>query len=148
MTETYAIMHRRLTDYMRANGLKLTRQREQILSRFLELGKHVTVEELLHAVREVAPGVGHATIYRTMKLFVDSGVASERHFLNGPACYEPGEHHEAHHDHLICTRCRSIVEFENEGIERLQDEVAASHGFELMHHKMELYGLCPACREA
>ncbi len=148
MTDTYGNMHRRLTDYMRDHGLKLTRQREEILSRFVELGKHVTVEELLHAVRQVSPGVGHATIYRTMKLFVDSGVASERHFLNGPACYEPGEHHEDHHDHLICTACRTIVEFENDAIEQLQNEVATQHGFELKHHKMELYGLCPACRGA
>ena len=81
-----------------------------------------------------------------MRLFVESGIAAERHFLDGPARYETAEVvQEDHHDHLICTNCRTIIEFENQEIERLQDQVAATHGFHLTSHKMELYGTCPAC---
>ncbi|MCP4869082.1 MAG: transcriptional repressor [Proteobacteria bacterium] len=132
---------------MKAHGLKLTRQREQILEAFLGAEKHVGVEELLGLVRRLQPGIGHATVYRTMKLFVDSGIATERKFSEGATLYEPedGGHH--HHDHLICTRCGTIVEWENEAIEELQEQVARQHGFVLTDHKMELYGLCSNCQK-
>jgi Fur family ferric uptake transcriptional regulator len=140
------VVQRRLTSYMRAHGLKLTRQRELILDTFLRSRRHIAVDELLRDVRERDPGVGHATVYRTMKLFVDAGIATERHFSEGASRYEPAdEHGDGHHDHLICTRCRQIVEFENLLIEELQLEVAAQHGFKLLDHKMELYGICPDC---
>ncbi len=131
---------------MRSHGLKTTRQREQILQTFLAADKHVGVEELLGLVRRREPGIGHATVYRTMKLFVESGIASERHFADGATLYEPetGEH-DHHHDHLICTSCGKIVEFENEEIEHLQKQVAARYGFGLTDHKMELYGTCADC---
>ncbi len=136
----------RLASYMRANGLKLTRQRELILSTFLKARKHISVEELLRDVRTRDGGVGHATVYRTMKLFVDAGLATERNFSEGASRYEPAdEHGDGHHDHLICTRCDRIIEFENHEIEELQLTVASKHGFKLLDHKMELYGVCPDC---
>ncbi len=136
----------RLASYMRANGLKLTRQRELILETFLRSRKHISVEELLRDVRVRDGGVGHATVYRTMKLFVDAGLATERNFSEGASRYEPAdEHGDGHHDHLICTRCTRIIEFENHEIEELQIQVARNHGFKLLDHKMELYGICPDC---
>ena len=133
---------RRLGEHLRSNGLKATRQREVILEEFIRLGKHVGVEELLAAVRKGTPGVGSATIYRTMKLFVEAGIAEERRFTSGMTLYEPKSDAGHHHDHLICTVCGRIIEFENEEIERLQDEVASAAGFRLTNHKMELYGVC------
>ena len=137
----------RLTAYMRSKGLKVTRQREEILRTFIDVGKHVGIEELLSRVRQTSPGIGHATVYRTMRLFVEAGIAEERRFNSGASLYEHSEGEEHHHDHIICTACGRIVEFENTEIERLQDEVAESLGFQLTSHKMELYGLCSACQE-
>ena len=142
----FSFLHDRLLSYLVHNGLKQTRQREEILRAFVECGGHVSIDDLVRHVRERSGGIGHATVYRTMRLFVESGIAAERHFLNGPARYETAEVPEqAHHDHLICTSCGDIVEFENAKIEELQEVVAREHGFHLTSHKMELYGTCSNC---
>ncbi len=146
LTPLFTSMHERLLAYLASNGLKQTRQREQILRAFVDCRKHVSIDELVLQVRKRDGGIGHATVYRTMRLFVESGIAAERHFLDGPARYEAAEVlDEDHHDHLICTVCGDIVEFENEQIEHLQERVAAENSFRLTHHKMELYGTCPGC---
>jgi len=132
---------------MRSRGLKVTRQREIILQSFLKTGKHVGVEDLLQTVRRKSPSIGNATVYRTMRLFVEAGIAEERRFSTGATLFEPHDGDEHHHDHLICTSCERIFEFENEAIEKLQDEVAEAQGFRLTHHKMELYGLCADCQD-
>ena len=137
---------KRLREHMRSRGLKVTRQREVILESFLKSGKHVGVEDLLRTVRRRSPSVGNATVYRTMKLFVEAGIAEERRFSTGASLYEPHDGDEHHHDHLICTECERIFEFENEEIEALQDKVAEARGFKLTHHKMELYGICADCQ--
>ena len=80
---------KRLTEHMRSRGLKVTRQREVILESFLKSGKHVGVEDLLRTVRRRSPSVGNATVYRTMKLFVEAGIAEERRFSTGATLYEP-----------------------------------------------------------
>ncbi|MBJ95911.1 MAG: transcriptional repressor [Rickettsiales bacterium] len=149
LDEGFSALHDRLRVHLLQNGLKQTRQREEILRAFIECGGHVSIDELLAYVKERHPRIGHATIYRTMRLFVDARIAAERKFLDGPARYETAEvFDEDHHDHLICTSCAVIVEFENDQIEQLQELVASQHGFELTSHKMELYGLCPNCRGA
>jgi len=81
-----------------------------------------------------------------MKILTDAGLASARHFEGGQTRYE-GALDRHHHDHLICTSCGNIAEFENERIEELQDRVAEEHGFTVTHHKLELYGLCAACQQ-
>ena len=136
-----------LVSYARANGLKLTRQRDDILRTFLSAGKHLGVEELLRRVRRRNPSVGHATVYRTMKVLVAARIASERHFVDGVTTWEPKcADGGSHHDHLICEGCGAIVEFADERIERIQEEVAIANGFELTRHRMELYGRCADCR--
>ncbi|HEX4619926.1 MAG TPA: transcriptional repressor [Myxococcaceae bacterium] len=130
---------------MSERGLKSTRQRSLIVDTFFELGGHVTVEDLWSRVRQQDARVSVATVYRTMKLLSECGLAAARNFGDGQTRYEPaaGRHH---HDHLICTRCGTIVEFENDRIEQLQDLVAKKHGFRVTSHKMELYGLCRDCQ--
>lgn len=143
MQTDYTTAHDRLTDYMRRKGLKLTRQRETILKAFLDGQKHVTIDGLLTEARKLDPGIGHATVYRTIKLFVEADIAHEHNFTDGAAQFEPATPGEDdHHDHLICTACDRIVEFENEEIEDLQERVAKQHGFRLTSHKMQLYGMC------
>ncbi|MDD2310738.1 MAG: transcriptional repressor [Desulfuromonadaceae bacterium] len=132
-------------DFAAAKGLRSTRQRDIILDIFLSTHQHISVEDLYFKVKSSNPGVGHATVYRTLKLFVECGLAREVLFYDGQTRYEhvvAGEHH----DHLVCTNCNSIVEFENETIEMLQNEIAARHGFQIKGHKLEIYGLCSSCR--
>lgn len=131
-----------LSRYMADRGLKSTRQRSLVLSTFFQAGGHLNVEELLTRIREVDPKVSAATVYRTMKLLTESGIAHARHFGDGQTRFEIAADH---HDHLICTSCGTIVEFEDEKIEALQLEVARRHGFTVTDHKMELYGRCAAC---
>lgn len=143
MEKSYERALERLTAHMRAHSLKLTRQRELILRCFLEAEGHKSVEELLSLTRRIDKGIGPATVYRTMKLFVQAGIASERRFAEGASLYEADvDGHDEHHDHLICRDCGRILEFENPEIERLQEEVARSLGFELSDHRMELFGAC------
>jgi Fur family transcriptional regulator, ferric uptake regulator len=139
-------MKDRLNDYISREGLKTSRQRELIADVFFTVGGHVSVDELLAAVHRQDAGVGQATVYRTMKLLTMAGLAVAREFGDGQARYELSSDHDHHHDHLICVRCGRIVEFVEEHIERLQDTVAAQHGFVVTHHKMELYGVCPTCQ--
>ncbi len=128
-------------------GLRSTHQRDIILDVFLSTHEHLSVEELYLKVKISHPGIGQATVYRTLKLFVEAGLAREMTLSDGQTRYEhqlAGEHH----DHLICIRCNAIIEFEDETIERLQKEIAQRHGFVLTSHKMQLCGLCPACKDS
>lgn len=141
-----AIAREKLASWISARGLKATRQRDLIVDTFFSQTGHLSVDELLAKVTERDPAIGAATVYRTMKILTDAGLASARHFEGGQTRYEAAlDRH--HHDHLICTSCGSIVEFENEKIEYLQETVAQHHGFRVTHHKLELYGLCKACQE-
>lgn len=134
-----------LDKYMTERGLKSTRQRALIIDTFFDSGGHQSVEELWARVRKNDARVSVATVYRTMKLLSESGLAHARNFGDGQTRYEAaiGRHH---HDHLICTNCAKIIEFENDRIETLQDAVAKKHGFRVTSHKMELYGLCRECQ--
>jgi Fur family ferric uptake transcriptional regulator len=136
-----------LNRYMAQHGLKSTRQRSLIIDTFFSVGGHLSVEELWSKVREQDTKVSVATVYRTMKLLNDCGLAHARNFGDGQTRYEAAAGRE-HHDHLICTRCGRIVEFENDRIEAMQDAVAKKHGFIVTSHKMELYGLCKDCQRA
>jgi Fur family transcriptional regulator, ferric uptake regulator len=136
-----------LQRFMDERGLKSTRQRSLIIDTFFELQGHPTVEELWGQVRQEDERVSVATVYRTMKLLSDSGLAHARNFGDGQTRYEAAVGKE-HHDHLICTGCGAIVEFENDRIEQLQGAVARKHGFLVTNHKMELYGLCRRCQRA
>jgi Fur family ferric uptake transcriptional regulator len=132
--------------YIAQHGLKHSRQRDRIAETFFAMGGHVSVEELVARVRRIDPRISVATVYRTMKLLADSGLAVPRQFGgSGQTRYEAAEG-KPHHDHLICTACGEIVEFANERIESLQELVARSHGFEVESHRLELYGRCARCR--
>ena len=133
--------------YLARRGLKHSRQRERIAQVFFGLGGHVSVDDLLLHARREDRRVSLATVYRTMKLLAESGLATAREFGDGQTRYEIAAG-RAHHDHLICTRCGEIVEFANEQIEALQAAVARRHGFEVERHRLELYGRCARCREA
>ena len=133
-----------LTRYLEDHHLKHTKQREAILEAFLETTGHVTSEDLYQRIRGKHPNIGFTTVYRTMKLLCEAGLANERHFDGGVTRYEI--QHE-HHDHLVCTKCGKIIEFECSMIESAQDRIATEYGFRLLRHRHELYGHCPDCRD-
>ncbi|MDO8461610.1 MAG: transcriptional repressor [Deltaproteobacteria bacterium] len=131
-----------LLAYMEEKGFHATRQRDIILKEFFRKHRHLTIEEWLAEVRKSDPKIGYATVYRTLKLLSECGIAFKREF-GGQVRYEHATDH--HHDHLICMRCGKIVEFENKQIEILQEKVCKKYQFKLTTHKMELYGICRRC---
>jgi Fur family ferric uptake transcriptional regulator len=136
-----------LQAYMDKKGLRSTDQRRLIVETFFRAENHVSIEELLAKVRAKDPRVGYATVYRTLKLLTECGVANERRFGDGLTRYELADD-TTHHDHLICVECGDITEFEEPQIEELQDRIARKYGFLLRSHKHELYGVCARCRGA
>ena len=120
-----------LRQHLAKHQLKLTRQRELILTAFLRQ-EHVTAETMYHQLAKKDPHLGLATIYRTLNLFCEAGIAQARHF--GTQTQYDNISHKGHHDHLICTGCGTIV------------EVATKNGFVIQTHRLELYGLCARCR--
>ena len=141
---SHEIERQALTRYLESHHLKHTKQREAILDAFLDAKAHVTSERLFQSVREAHPTIGYTTVYRTMKLLCDAGLATERHFEDGVTRYEI--EHE-HHDHLVCIRCEKIIEFECSMIEKAQDQIAERYGFRVLRHRHELYGHCSSCRD-
>ena len=136
----------RFKEHLQRQHLKSTAQRDTIAKVFLDTQRHISVEELYLEVKRRNPRIGYATVYRTIKLLTECGLAAERHFRDGEARYESAE--KKHHDHLICEACGKIVEFEEPRIETLQEDTAKRLGFQFTGHKMELYGVCRDCRRA
>ena len=133
----------RFKEHLRRERLKSTAQRDTIAKAFLTTQRHISVEELYQEIKRRNPRIGYATVYRTLKLLTECGLAVERHFRDGEARYESGQ--KRHHDHLICESCGKIIEFEEPRIEVLQEETARRLNFRLTGHKMELYGRCRDC---
>jgi Fur family ferric uptake transcriptional regulator len=128
-------------------GLKSTRQRETIVQEFLTHQGHLRAEELHARVRKVDERISLATVYRTLKLLEESGLAESHRFGADTTIFEPKREQNEHHDHLICLKCGLIVEFVDDQIEKLQINVAKKHGFSIDWHRLELYGYCRNCRE-
>lgn len=134
-----------LHEHMVKRGLRSTDQRKLIVETFFQSPNHVSIEELLSQVRAQDPKVGYATVYRTLKLLTECGVAFERKFGDGLTRYELADE-SSHHDHLICVDCGKIIEFEEPQIEELQEKIAKRHGFTVKSHKHEMYGTCADCQ--
>ena len=122
----------------------MTRERQAILDAVSRTRSHFDVDELAAILREHGHRVSRATIYRTLGVLVESGLAIRHIFGEAIARYE-SSFGQRHHDHLICVRCGEITEFENPEIEELQESVCREHGFELVRHTMQLFGVCPQC---
>jgi Fur family ferric uptake transcriptional regulator len=115
-----------------------------VLETFLQSENHVTAEELAELVRENGKDLPVDFVRETIELMCRYGFAQQNRFENGIMRYEH-RHLGQHHDHMVCTKCRKIIEFENQAIEQLQVQVAATYGFHMLQHKMELYGICKQC---
>ena len=134
----------RLREFSSERGLKKSRQRELILDRFLGMGGHVTADDVHAEVRGADRSIGRTTVYRALRLFCDARIASSMDLKDGLTRFEPALS-RGHHDHLICVRCGRIDEFLSPEVERRQEEIAAAHGYRLVSHRHQLYGVCPDC---
>ena len=120
-------------------GLKMTEQRRVIARVLSDADDHPDAEELYRRASTIDPHISIATVYRTVKLFEDAGILERHDFRDGRSRYE--EVPDSHHDHLIDVQSGKVIEFRNEDIERLQKRVAEELGFELVDHRLELYGV-------
>lgn len=136
-----------LNRYLASKGMKSTRQRDAVAEVFFSTSGHISAEDLYLMVTKKHPGIGLTTVYRTLKLLTEAGLAKERRFGEPQGVYEKNDT-DKHHDHLICTSCGKIIEFKEPSIEKMQDDVAERYGFIVHDHKMELYGLCKTCSTA
>ena len=122
-----------------AKDVRLTDQRKIIAKVMSESNDHPNVDELYKRVSKIDSKISIATVYRTVKLFEEVGILTKHEFRGGKARYE--EINEGHHDHLIDIKSGEIIEFVDDEIEKLQKKVAEKHGYTLVDHKLELYGI-------
>jgi Fur family transcriptional regulator, ferric uptake regulator len=138
--------HRLWRAFVGDRGLNASKARDAVVSIFLDTKEHIDLQTLYTLARKRHPGVGFATVYRTMKLLEEAGIAHARHFGDAKETLYEVAAGRSHHDHLICERCGQIVEFVSPEVEKAQDQIAARHGFTLSRHRHELYGVCADCR--
>jgi Fur family ferric uptake transcriptional regulator len=131
-------------EFLKAQGLRDTTQRGRILDVFLRTEKHVSVEDLYRIINRSKSRVGYATVHRTMKLMAECGLAREVVFDDGVARFEHSYRHK-HHHHLICTRCRKVIEFSSDAMEKAEKAILDRYGFEMESHHYKIYGLCREC---
>ena len=122
-----------------AKGVKLTDQRKTIAKAMSNSNDHPDVDELYKRVSKIDTKISIATVYRTVKLFEEVGIITKHDFRGGKARYE--ELNESHHDHLINIKTGEIIEFVDEEIENLQKKIAEKYGYDLVDHRLELYGI-------
>ncbi|MGI8469453.1 MAG: Fur family transcriptional regulator [Pyrinomonadaceae bacterium] len=134
-----------LLEHIQKKGLRKTAQRDLILEIFLRTEDHLSSEDLYWLVQKKEPDIGHTTVYRTLKLLTEAGLAREVRLGDGRTYYEHNYNLE-HHDHMICTECGKVIEFFSAQLEAMQEEIATQHGFKLTHHNMRILGICEACQ--
>ena len=150
--EMVVFLHKLMTEeqevflkHIQKKGLKRTSQRELILDVFLRTEKHLSNEDLYQLVKQEDPSVGQTTVYRTLKILTEAGLAREVRFGDGRTHYEHNYKHQ-HHDHMICSECGKIIEFFSAELEAIQDKMAAEHDFEITQHLLRMIGVCSDCR--
>lgn len=136
--------HDDLKQIIRKMNLKVTPQRILILKTLQEGRVHITAQELYEKVQKINSDIGFATVYRFLKDMAESHIVTELRMGSMPTRYELTP--KKHHDHMTCTSCGKIVEFQNKNIENHQEKVAKQYGFKLTHHVLELYGICTSCQ--
>jgi Fur family ferric uptake transcriptional regulator len=132
-------------NHIQKAGLKRTAQRDMILEVFLRTEKHLSSEDLYRLVQAEDATIGQTTVYRTLKLLTEAGLAREVRFGDGRTHYEHNYKHQ-HHDHMICVECGEIIEFYSAELEAIQDAMAAKHHFEVKQHLLRILGICANCR--
>jgi Fur family ferric uptake transcriptional regulator len=136
----------RFRDYLRDRNLRLTPERRAVLDVILSREGHFDAEELLRFLRRRSRPVSRATLYRTLEHLTAAGLVKMHRFGRGHALYEH-VYGRKHHDHMVCDRCQEVIEFVNDEIERLQDEVCRLYRFRATNHVMQIFGICETCQD-
>lgn len=134
----------RFRRHLRDRNLKYTPQRQTVLHEVLSTHEHFEAEQLLVALRQAGRRIAKATIYRTLPLLVECGIVKQVQFGDNLARYEHTFDTDPH-DHMVCGRCRRIIEFDNAEVARLRDDIAQRHGFHAHAHRLQITGLCAEC---
>jgi Fur family ferric uptake transcriptional regulator len=140
--EAQEILHR----HLKRVGLKHTEQRDIILQAFLETRDHMSTDELHRLVKKKDSKIGFTTVYRTLKLLAECGLASEVAFHDGITRYEHQYNRRSHH-HMVCTDCGSSVEFFSPEVDKLEQEIGRKHHYATRRHTFQIYGVCEDCRK-
>lgn len=134
-----------LKKIVKSKGLKYSTQREDVLKVLYNSKQHLTPEEIYSKVKKINKNIGLATVYRALSFLETEGLVSSISFGVEGKKYELNRGH--HHDHMICLNCGKIIEFYDEELESLQKEIAKKHGFELITHELNMYGICKDCQD-
>lgn len=135
---------RTFTEFLSRRQLKFTPQRRTILMEAFGAKGHFSAEELLETAKKRDHSISKATLYRTLSLLTEAKLLEEHDFGGGHKSYERHLGH-THHDHMICIKCRRILEFESPSIEEMQEAEAKKRGFQIIFHSHKLFGLCSKC---
>ena len=144
--ESFSEEKRIFLEHIQAAGLRRTAQRDLILEIFLKTEEHLSSEDLYWLVQKSDPTIGHTTVYRTLKLLTEAGLAREVRLGDGRTYYEHHHDHE-HHDHMICTQCGKVIEFFSAELEAMQDLMAEKFNFKPTHHSLRILGFCEDCQK-
>ena len=138
----------RLRTILKEKGYKLTPQRKATLKVILNNeGKHMSTEEIYNEVKKECPEIGLATVYRAMLLLEELGILYKHNFEDGKNRYELNNPDEDHlHHHIICLKCGSVDEVEDDLLGHLEDEIESKYNFKIVNHKLKFYGYCSNCR--
>ncbi len=140
-------VHKALRDYLHTQGLKATPERFAVLDEVYSTNFHFEADDILVRMRKKKMHVSRATIYRTLELLENSGLIRKAKLGETKAYYEHtyGRHH---HEHMKCTQCGRVIEFESEEIEKLQDVICRQYNFQMTNHILHLFGICEDCQKA
>ena len=135
----------KLKEIVKSKGLKYSTQREEILKVLYNSKEHLTSEEIYNKVKKINRNIGLATVYRALAFLEEQGLINSISFGSEGKKYELNR--GKHHDHMICINCNKIIEFFDEELEKLQKEIAEKHGFKLITHELNMYGICKECQD-
>jgi Fur family ferric uptake transcriptional regulator len=133
-----------IEEFLRTQGFKLTRPRRRVVEKLLSVRGHVSADDLYEQLRRSGSPVSRATVYRTLSIVSKSGMIDGHDFDGARRVYESMVG-RAHHDHLYCIDCQAVIEFQDEGIERLQERVVEKHRFRPVYHSHKIFGYCESC---
>ncbi|MDA2931283.1 transcriptional repressor, partial [Acidobacteria bacterium AH-259-O06] len=134
-----------LSEYLRKNGLKMTRQRRTVAESFLQTDGHLSTDEWYELVRKKDEKVGFTTVFRTLKTLTDCGLARETHFHDGRIRFEH-IYRRPHHHHIVCVECGRTIEFLSPQWEQIQEEIVSKYGFKPLYHNLQIFGVCRDCQ--
>ncbi len=139
------IVKEKLKKYLKENGLRYTKQREEILEKILETKGHFEIEDIVLEFKKQNLDVSRSTVYRTLNILKELGIVNEVIKYKNKTLYEVAL--KEHHDHLVCEKCGRIIEFHSEEIEELQNNICKDYNFKPTFHRLEIYGICEDCQK-